>query len=528
VNAPEPASIGSISESAYARVFASSWFAPALLILAVSWEIGTLFLQASRKLFWYDELVTFHVSGLQPFSLLWRALDAGADGMPPGYYLIVRLARLFPGDPLVTLRLPSILGYVLTLFGVYWFARKKLPAFAGLTAVFLITLSPFRAYALEARPYALLVGFLAISAVLWQRAGEKRWMTPLLAVFLALAVSCHHLAVVAIGAFGLAELTWTHQSRRIRWGVWSAFVFAACPFFLDLPLLVHFREIFGKTFWSRPSWSTVYLTYANYLGLGSGLALVVVVFFVIVAASSLPGMLRGTQQGARERGFSPAEIVLAGGLLLYPAVLFVLTKALGSGYVFRYGWPAILGLALGSVYLIDAIWFSRFSGQLVAALLIALVVQEIQDFRLLPPAAPAGVDERWARLGELSRGEPGLPVVIGSELTYLEAVEYSGPDLRGRLVALCDPALAVRLIGTDTLERENRILAQFVPLRLEGLAPFQVAHQTFILYSGGRSDWLTDYLLENGYRLTVLAKDATSSVYLANANQGSDPASRAR
>ena len=52
-----------------------------------------------------------------------------------------------------------------------------------------MTLSPFRLYAVEARPYALVVGFLAISAVLWQRIGEKRFMTPMFAVFLTLAVS---------------------------------------------------------------------------------------------------------------------------------------------------------------------------------------------------------------------------------------------------------------------------------------------------------------------------------------------------
>ena len=93
--------------------------------------------QASRKPFWYDELLTFHVSSLHPFSLLWRALQAGVDGMPLGYYVFVQLARILPGDPHVTLRLPSILGYLLTLLGVYWFARKRLPAFAGLAAVFL-------------------------------------------------------------------------------------------------------------------------------------------------------------------------------------------------------------------------------------------------------------------------------------------------------------------------------------------------------------------------------------------------------
>jgi uncharacterized membrane protein len=184
--------------TAFTRQTTSPRFASALLVTVLIWEFSILFLKASSRLFWYDELLTLHVSNLHPFSLLWRALQAGVDGMPPGYYVLVQLARLLPGDPHVTLRLPSLLGYILSLLGVYWFARKRLPVSAGLTAVLLITLSPFRESALDARSYSLLVGFLAISAVLWQRINEKRFMTPLLALFLTLAVSSHHLAVVAI------------------------------------------------------------------------------------------------------------------------------------------------------------------------------------------------------------------------------------------------------------------------------------------------------------------------------------------
>ena len=141
-----------------ARVASSPQFEYILLVSILIWAAGALLLEARSKLFWYDELLTFHVSGLQPFSLLWKALLAGADGMPAGYYIIIRLARMIPGDPHIILRLPSIFGYIMTLLGVYWFAQKRLPAAAGLAAVVLMTLSHFREYAIEARSYALLVG----------------------------------------------------------------------------------------------------------------------------------------------------------------------------------------------------------------------------------------------------------------------------------------------------------------------------------------------------------------------------------
>src|SRR4051794_22148238 len=198
---PNPPAFEGSAPSVWARVVTAPWFARALLAALLIWEFGVLSLRASRRLFWYDELLTFHVSALKPFSSVWRALQAGVDGTPPAYYALVQLARLIPGDPQFTVRLPSVLGYILTLVAVYCFVMKRRSALAGLTALLLVSLSPFRAYAYEARSYSLLVGFLAIAAVFWQRIGERRFMTPLFALFLMLGVSCHHLAVVAIAPF---------------------------------------------------------------------------------------------------------------------------------------------------------------------------------------------------------------------------------------------------------------------------------------------------------------------------------------
>jgi hypothetical protein len=499
--------------NAYNRLTTSALFTSLLLVSVIGWEFGVLLLKASRRRFWYDELLTFHLSTLHPFSLLWSALQAGADGMPPGYYVIVQLARLLPGDPHVTLRLPSIIGYILTLLGVYWFARKKLPVLAALTAVLLISLSPFRSYALEARSYSLVVGFLAISAVLWQRIDEKRFMKPLLAVFLTLAVSCHHLAVVAIACFGMAELTWTCLSSRIRWGVWAACLLATGPFFLGLPLLLHFREIFGKNFWSQPGWVNAVSTYGRYLGLDVKPALVLIVLFGIVVCASQLRMLGRLRDGTPKHDFSLPEIVLVGGFLSYPALLVVLTKLLNSGYTARYGWPAIFGLVLGSVYLLRSTWAA--SSHLLVALLIAFAYQAGGDAnRLRKAAGSTTVGERWTRLEALCRDEPGIPVVIASGKTYLEAAQYSPPALHDRLVEVVDTETATRLTGTDSVDTTNLHLAQFIPLRVEDLAPFEAAHQMFLLYSGGGFDWFTPYLVEKKYNLRLLSNNDSSSVYI--------------
>jgi Dolichyl-phosphate-mannose-protein mannosyltransferase len=492
-----------------ARIY--TLFTPVLLMAVMGWEFGMLLLEASRKPFWYDELLTFHVSGLHPYSLLWKALRAGVDGMPPVYYAIVQLSRMLPGDPHITLRLPSILGYILALLAIYKFARKRLSVLAGLTAMLLLALSPFRAYALEARSYSLLVGVLAISAVFWQKIGDKRFMTPLFGVFLILAVSCHPLAVVAISCFGVAELAWTLLWRRFRWGVWAACLIATIPFFAGLPLLLQLRQIFGNNVWSRSNWSMLTSTYSDYLELDERLTLVLIVLLGMVIGASAFRTFQNQGDEAPEH-FGLPEIVLVGAFVFYPALLVVLTRLLNSNYTPRYGWPAVFGLILGLVYLARSTWAPP--SYLVAVLFMVFAVHSLHDFKTLPNAGSTTVEARWAGLAALSRDASGIPVVIGSGSNYLEAVQYSPPELQNRLVDVVDAETATRLVGSDAADNGNLQLAEFIPLQVEPLAPFERANDSFILYSGGPYDWFTKYLLIEGYHLRLVATDDHNATYI--------------
>lgn len=233
---------------ASARAASTPRFAKSVMAAIILWEAVILYIKAGKVPLWYDELLTLYVSALHPFSILLRALQTGVDGMPAGYYAVIQIARTLPIDPHIAVRLPSIIGYIATLLAIFWFTNRRMPPLTALTAALLLTLNPFREYATEARSYSLLVGSLAVSAVLWQRIGERRFITPLFGLVLAFAVSLHHLAVVAISSFGIAELTFIVFSRRIRWWVWAAMVSASCPFFLGLPTLLHLRAIFGRNF----------------------------------------------------------------------------------------------------------------------------------------------------------------------------------------------------------------------------------------------------------------------------------------
>ena len=485
-----------------------------LLVALMLWEFCTLLAKAVAKPLWYDELVTLHVSGLRPFSRLWSALKAGVDGTPPAYYFIVQTVRRLPGDPHLLVRVPSIFGYLLTLFAVFWITRRRRSAAVSLAAVALLSLSPFREYAVEARPYGLIVGLLASAAVLWTEVDHKRYSGILLSVILALAVSCHYFVIVALAIFFVAEAAFTLESRRVRWRVWFAVLFAGVPFLIFLPGLLRFGHAFAPHFWSRTSWSDAIRTYQTYLPLDLTLSLALLMTFAMVLARFVFLQIRSEWSvSSGRRTTRVSEMVLIAGFMFYPAMLAIITRLLHSVYTPRYGSPAVFGLVLGLVYFLRLPRIaSKFA---VFALLVVIGLRGIQDFMHLALRAPE-IDEPWSQLAAISRRAPELPVVIGSGLRFLEATEYSEAALRPRLVELIDEASAVRFVGTDTVEKTNLALAQFVPLATVEPSSFEATHNRFILYSTNRGlDWVTPYLLNTGYHLSLLAKVDADAIYLA-------------
>lgn len=107
-----------------------------------------------------------------------------------------------------------------------------------------------------------------------------------------------------------------------------------------------------------------------------------------------------------------------------------------------------------------------------------------------------------------------MPVVIADGLTYLEAMHYAPPQVRDRLSNVAGEDQATHLVGTATIDKNNRLLARITPLRVEGLATFQTGERRFILYSGGKGDWLTRYLLAGNYRLRLLSPGPDGLFYL--------------
>ena len=315
----------------------------------------------------------------------------------------------------------------------------------------LIAVSPFRDYALEARSYSLLVGFLAIAAVFWQRIGERRLMALLFAVFLALAVACHHLAVLTIACFGAAELAFTVQSRRIRWTVWIACLFATLPFFVSLPLLLHYKATFGQNFWAEPGWRTAVSTYEDFLGVQFRIFVVVLTLLLGLVLGN--ALLRTLQR--LEKISARVSLILRRS---YRSAVFCCTL-LSWSYWPRFLVPATSfgmgGRSSSAWHWRRCIWLIRSAvgpfSYLFAALAISFGARDSNEVRKLYIDSFTPPNPGWSRLAKLSREEPEPSG--DDEQTYMDATEYAPKDIRDRLVRLVDPYLANYYMGTDTVDK---------------------------------------------------------------------------
>lgn len=506
--------------SAWARLSEALPVHPATLVLAavLALELVLSVLNARQKPFWYDELCTLYFASLHPYSALVEALRSGADTMTVPFMSIMNAALSLPGDAHVTLRLPAIVGYLLALAGSFFFVRKRLGGAAACVSLLIIALSPLRPYAVEARPYALLAGFLAVSAACWQRIGENRAAMPLLWLFFPLAVTVHYYAALAVAGVACAEFVHWLDKRQVRRPVWALLMFCAVLILTMLPFARAAKSVYGPAFWFKPGFATIVYTYTTYLRLDINLAVVLLAVALLVFPVAIVVRLR---QKSRLPGFTPAELALALFFVLYPAIVVGAALAARGAYIDRYGWPGIIGLSFLFAVLFNSVRSAHLSAALLAAMALSFSFQAVRDIGNVWGGAHARVFAQRSLTDGLAGVAAKFPhhnLVVGDGVRYVEIFHYAGQDLRKRMVQLVDPLTASRISGGAIADVGNRQLARAVPLRLASLEKFLAGHDAFILYSSKRkSEWVPRFLLRSGYRMQLLREDASGTIYLAQA-----------
>ncbi len=139
---------------------------PATLLLGVlTAGVFALRLSQLHQSMYGDELFTYHEVVGHSLASVVRTIHTGPDNSPPLFFVLAWASAKL-GDPTVWIRLPSLLLGVATIPLIFGLGRETVGRVPGLIAAAVVAASPFSTYyGIEARPYATMAFFVALSTL---------------------------------------------------------------------------------------------------------------------------------------------------------------------------------------------------------------------------------------------------------------------------------------------------------------------------------------------------------------------------
>lgn len=468
--------------------------APAAVpVLALLFSVWAWF--ASRGVrFEFDEFLELSAAKASTLSGLLAVLRAGADFNPPLSHFLIRLSMSFFGDSEWAARFPAFLGYLLLLVCTYIFVSRWLSRAYGLLAIAILVCLPVREYAVQARPYGLMLGFSALAILLCQRAVSARSRLATLAV-LCLCTAClaatHYYALLTIGAIFLAELA--RAFKKPDWALLSCI--AGPPAFVVFLL----RHLIAE----QRHQLTNYFARGNILSFDHGYDFLdmdpIVYCLAIVLAILLLYLLRDRETLPQNIfplvGISGYELLMGVSLLLLPIFGAVCTQFVTHAYVTRYFLPAAIGFSICVCYCLKRI-SAVVPGILVLSLVplgLAFGKDIMQERQRSPEALPPVMPLEAAT----------APILFDTPGVYMEVLHYY-PQLRDKIWVIADPAAQMHYRHYDTddkimLALTSRRITQAISLKD---AAHRWSHFSLIPRSGD-SVWALQCVINAGAQVRV-------------------------
>jgi hypothetical protein len=467
--------------------------------------------QSSGKFLWYDELFTLATASFPHWRDVWDFYATGLDTGSPLPALIVHVALKLPFGPEISSRLPFTLAFLFMCLCMYSFVRQRYAPGYALGALFFPVILDVFFYSTEARSYALVLAGAGSAMICWQCAVTSRyrpWSILGLWFGLAFAINAHAFAIFLFVPFALAQLLRDLRRGKPDWAVWIAIVLFPAGL---LPVLTGERlanRVYGSTFWSRPEFHLMYMSYRSFfIGQGGrgGWILILILMIFAVGAVILPRRNPTPSPEPETCGFSAPEWVLVAGLALLPIYALPVSYLL---HVYRPRY--VVSFSIGMVILLigaaaEVALRNRHAGTALLAivLLTAIVhcscplVRGLQA--LVHPGRVHGQlqasydDQPWVRL----LGKSSLPIVVGDPLLYAPLEYYAQPHLRDRLYYLTDLALVEEYPGSATTQLNFQLFGKRIGYQTMDIANFLPRNPHFLLVngSGNLGIWLPPYLI---------------------------------
>jgi hypothetical protein len=465
--------------------------------------------QANRKLFWFDELFTVHVSRLPSLRLIWDALINGADFNPPLLYVFTHFSEAIAGPGPVGARLPAIVGFWIFCLCLFRFVSIRSSALAGFISMGFPLITTVYLYAFEARSYGLVLGFCGLGLISWQALTTTQkgrfWLALALFASLSGALLTHGYAFLLFVPFVAGELVRTIFRRRVDWIVWTALITASSAMLAFIPILRSLRALLGIGEVLVPTATKLAQSYDSLLGPAATFTMFVlgmICMDFLARRSAADHDVAPKKQGTQQRGFQPHEKVAVVAFLTIPVFSYLAARLSGAPMMDRYSLATVAGVA---VLLGVAAAKRAITGLLVLSVLSALLARQFLNFA-----------------GGVAMKEPAGGLMISTVQEYstnatiscLRAKTINCRSFYGYLGVGNDffyapPEVASRLIYLGEQDPINaKAYAHLhdccgAPSKVANLDEIRATTGTFLIYVSSASYWKISRFAETGGTVSV-------------------------
>ena len=478
-----------------------------------------IFLKASRKCFWLDELFTTYLCRLPSFKSTWAAVLNGADFNPPLLYLLTRGTQRLFGEGLIATRLPAMVG--VWLFGVclFLFVSRR----AGVISGFVAGTFPFftlaQYYAYEARAHGIVLGWCGLTLICWQRSAEagarKLWIVGF-GLCLVGALLTHVYAVYLLFPFGLVEL-YNLFRGRLNLGIVTALMSALV--LVTLTVYLPLFRVYSSANIPATFYPASHDLFQRFLVAALGPAMDVLLLLLLLFA--VEGTWR-TSRATAVAAIPRREVLLAAGFACIPVLGMIGCKISHGPFFDRYFLSSIAGYAIFLGFASSRWPVGSWTANGLAGCLFLLMVADLgstvylaMNERIMLVEPSSGIDlsttpQDPMRLYEtVARNKTGLDILVIPDVKYIYFFRYAPPEVASHLYF----GAAANNLFLAAYERLAK--GAHIDLKLTTFGPFLATHDRFLLYESGKTPRIEalQAIASGGYRLKSASADTVGIMY---------------
>jgi hypothetical protein len=493
-----------------------------LLLVLCTFAYGYLtWHRASRKLFWFDELVTIHIAGLHNLTLIWNALMKGVDFNPPLIYILTWFSQAIVGNGHVGARLPAILGFWVFCLCLFRFVSMRSTALAGFISMAFPLITPAYWYASEARSHSAVLGFCGLALVCWQTATSRsdRRFWPAFGLFASLtcALLTHGYAFLLFIPLTAGELARSIRGKRVDWAVWSALGASSVVALISLPLLISARSHLGVGVQLPASIATLLNTYDWLFGPTTSLLITILALICADYGTRRRRATVASDRAGPAHGFEWYEWTALFAFLTIPFFTYLAARLSGAPMVGRYS----LAVVAGAACLVGMIASKRATiGLIVLAFLSAQVAREFRSFvRGITMKEPSSqyitlstsIEDFKQKYRGIADVAPRLPIVLVDSLDSPPIFYYASPEIVPRLVYLKSEEYENNLVEKTYQALQ---LCCKAPGRIASLPEILATNNSFLVYSTVPYFFKIEQLARGGGKVSVEALRGEYGLFL--------------